>query len=71
MGELGDCLGELGDLSTYVSVIMSVEAMEIDEPELGVRPVPVWAQPIMTYLVEDSLPGDEVSARQIDRKSVV
>ena len=51
------------------SVVMSVEAMELDEPELGVRPVLVWAQPIMTYLVEGSLPGDEVLARQIQRRS--
>ena len=50
-------------------VVMSVEAMEIDEPVLGVRPVPVWAQPIMSYMVEGSLPGDEVSARQIQRRS--
>ena len=49
-------------------VIMSVEAMKIDEPVLAVHPVPVWAQPIMTYLVEGSLQGDEVSARQIQRR---
>ena len=50
--------------------VISVDAMETDEPALGVRPVPIWAQPIMAYLVEGSLPGEEVSARQ-DRKSVV
>ena len=43
--------------------------MESDDPVLGARPVPVWAQPIMTYLVEASLPDDVVSARQIQRRS--
>ena len=45
--------------------VMSVEAMEIDEPELGTRPVPAWAQPIMAFMLDGILPSDEVSARQI------
>ena len=50
-------------------IVMSVEAMETDEPELGVRLVPSWAQPIMSYMVDGRLPSDEVSARQIQRRS--
>ena len=48
---------------------MSVDAMEIDEPVLGTRPVPAWAQPIMTFMLDGSLPSDEVSARKIQRRS--
>ena len=50
-------------------MVMSVEAMEIDEAVLGVRLVPVWAQPITSYMVDGSFPSDEVSARQIQRRS--
>ena len=48
---------------------MSVEAMEIDEPELGAHPIPAWAQPIMSFMLDGRLPSNEVSARQIQRRS--
>ena len=48
-------------------VVMSVDTMEIDEPVLGTHPVPAWAQPIMTFMLDGTLPSDEVSARQIQR----
>ena len=48
---------------------MSIEAMEIDELALGTRPVPAWAQPIISYMMDGSLPSDEISARQIQRRS--
>ena len=67
--DLGTVLEDPGTRQPVSDVIMSVEAMEIDEPAPGVRPVPVWAQPIMRYLVEGSLPSEEVSARQIQRRS--
>ena len=65
----GTPLEDLGTRQPMSDVVMSVEAMEIDGPELGVRPVPGWAQPIMSYMVDGSLPSDEVSARQIQRRS--
>ena len=65
----GTALEDPGTGQPMSGVVMSVEAAETDDPALGVRPVPVWAQPIMTYLVEGCLPGEEISARQIQRRS--
>ncbi|XP_010227152.1 uncharacterized protein LOC100834880 [Brachypodium distachyon] len=48
---------------------MVVESMEIDEPVFVTRPVPPLAQPIMSYLKDGSLPKEEVSARQIQRRA--
>ncbi|XP_024313455.1 uncharacterized protein LOC112270039 [Brachypodium distachyon] len=51
---------------------MAVEPMEVDipdEPVFATRPVPAWAQPIMSYLKYGSLPEEEVSARQIQRRA--
>ncbi|XP_014751412.1 uncharacterized protein LOC106865609 [Brachypodium distachyon] len=48
---------------------MAIEPMEIDEPVFMTRPVPVWAQPIMSYIKDESLPEDEVSARQVQRRA--
>jgi ribonuclease HI/transposase InsO family protein len=48
---------------------MSVEPMMIDEAVFTVRTVPSWAQPIMSYMVDGSLPTDEISARQVQRRA--
>lgn len=48
---------------------MTVEPMEVDEAVFATRPVPGWAQPIMSYMMDGSLPSDEVSARQVQRRS--
>ncbi|XP_024317119.1 uncharacterized protein LOC112271629 [Brachypodium distachyon] len=47
---------------------MSIEPMEVDEPVFMTHLVPTWAQPIMSYLKDGSLPEEEVSARQIQRR---
>ncbi|XP_024315649.1 uncharacterized protein LOC112271007, partial [Brachypodium distachyon] len=50
---------------------MAVEPMEIDEPDEPIfttRPVPAWAQPIVSYLKDGNLPEEEVLARQIQRR---
>ena len=49
--------------------VMSAEPMDIDIPMFPVRPVPGWAQPIMAYILEGTLPENEVEARQIVRRS--
>ena len=49
--------------------VMSEQPMEIDEPLFPARPVLEWAQPIMTYLLEDTLPDNEVEARQVFRRA--
>ncbi|XP_014754066.1 uncharacterized protein LOC106866055 [Brachypodium distachyon] len=48
---------------------MAIEPMEVDESVFMTRPVPAWAQPKMSYLKDGSLPEDEVSARQIQRRA--
>ena len=48
---------------------MSVEPIEVDEPIFLVRPVPGWAQPIMSYMVDGSQPDDEAEARRVQRRS--
>ncbi|XP_010240755.1 uncharacterized protein LOC100839784 [Brachypodium distachyon] len=48
---------------------MAIEPMEVDEPVFMTRPVPVRALPIMSYIKDGSLPEDEVSARQIQRRA--
>ena len=48
---------------------MSVDLMEVDDPIFPVRPVPGWAQPIMAYMMDGSLPSNEVEARQVQRRS--
>ncbi|XP_010229946.1 uncharacterized protein LOC104582245 [Brachypodium distachyon] len=40
-----------------------------EEPTFTTRPVPAWVQPIMSYLNDGSLPTEEVSARQIQRRA--
>jgi ribonuclease HI len=48
---------------------MSVEPMLMDEAVFTVRAVPSWAQPIMSYMVDGSLPSEEILARQIQRRA--
>ena len=48
---------------------MSVDLMEVDDPVFPVRPVPGWAQPIMAYMMDGSLPSNEVEARQVQRRA--
>ena len=47
---------------------MSVEAMEVDDLVFPVRPVPGWAQPIMSYMIYGSLPSDETKAKRVQRR---
>ena len=46
---------------------LSAEPMEIDEPVplCMICPAPKWAQAIMSYMEDGSLPDDEVLARQV------
>jgi hypothetical protein len=48
---------------------MSVEMMQVDEAIFVVREVPSWAQPILAYLTDGSLPTEEVLARRTMRRS--
>ena len=48
---------------------MSVDLMEVDDPVFPVRPVPGWAQPLMAYMMDGSLPSNEVEAMQVQRRS--
>ena len=66
----------LQDSGTRELVLMSEsgisdDPMDLDEPVplCMVRPAPKWGQPIMSYLEDGSLPNDEISARQIQRRS--
>jgi ribonuclease HI len=49
--------------------VMSVDLMEVDDLIFPVHPVPEWAQPIMAYMMDGSLPSNEVEARQVQRRS--
>ena len=60
--------------STEAMLVDSVEAlqiepMEIGEPIFDVRIVPEWAQPILAYLMDGTLPKDQVMSRTIVRKA--
>ena len=48
---------------------MWLEAMLIDEPIFPVKPIPSWAEPIMSFLARGELPEQEVAARQIQRRA--
>ena len=51
--------------------VTRAEPMDIDEPVplCMIRPVPKWAQGIMSYMEDGELPDNEVLARQIQRRS--
>ena len=46
-----------------------VDPMSVDEPLFPQHPVPVWAQQIMRFLVDGTLPSEEVEARKIQRRA--
>ena len=48
---------------------MSADMMDIDEQIFPVRPILGWAQPIMSYMIEGSLPDDPTEARHIQRRA--
>ena len=48
---------------------MMAEPMQIDETIFVVNQVPSWGEPIITFLTSGVLPNDEVSARQVQRRS--
>jgi hypothetical protein len=48
---------------------VSVEVMEIDQPVFTARKVPLWARPIMDFMVDGQLPADEAEARHVMRRS--
>src|SRR3954467_4947497 len=48
---------------------MSAEPMEIDG-ESDIEPlIPTWEQPIFNYLKDETLPNDEILARQTERRA--
>jgi len=55
--------------------IMAAEPMEVDQPtEVGeelfpLHPVPEWAEQIMRFITEGSLPSDTTEARRIQRRA--
>ena len=48
---------------------MSADMMDVDEEIFPVRPVPGWAQRIMSYMIDGTLPEDPTEARRIQRRS--
>jgi hypothetical protein len=48
---------------------VSIEVMEIDQTVFTAREVPLWARPIMDFMVNGQLPLDEAEARRILRRS--
>ena len=46
-----------------------VDPMSVDEPLFLQHPVPAWAQQIMTYLVDGTLPSEEMEARKVQRRA--
>jgi ribonuclease HI len=48
---------------------VSVEMMEIDQAVFTVREVPLWAHPIMDFLVDGQVPADENEAHRVTRRS--
>jgi hypothetical protein len=48
---------------------ISAEMMEIDQAVFTVREVPLWARPIMDFLVDGQVPADETEARRVTRRS--
>src|SRR3954466_5719625 len=50
-------------------VVMSAENMEIDSETTPEKITPVWAQPILSFLRDVTLPNNEVLARQTVRRA--
>jgi hypothetical protein len=48
---------------------VSVKMMEIDQTVFTVREVPLWARPIMDFLVDGQVPADETEAHRVTRRS--
>ena len=44
---------------------MSADMMDVDEQIFPVRHVPGWAQSIMSYMIDGTLPDDPIEARRI------
>jgi hypothetical protein len=49
--------------------IMAAEPMEVDEKLFPLHPVPEWAEQIMKFITEGSLPSDTTEARRIQRRA--
>ena len=49
--------------------VMSADMMDVDEEVFPVRPVPEWARPIMSYMVDGTLPEDPTEARRVQRRA--
>ena len=49
--------------------IMATEPMEIDERLFPLHPVPEWAEQIMNFIADGSLPSDTTEARRIQRRA--
>ena len=48
---------------------MLVDMMDVDELIFPVCPVSGWAQPVIAYMIDGSLPSDQTEARLVQRRS--
>ena len=49
--------------------IMVAEPMEVDKELFPLHPVPEWAEQIMKFITEGSMPSDTTEARRIQRRA--
>jgi hypothetical protein len=59
----------LGNGQKLIEEIMAAEPVEINEHLFPLHPVPEWAEEIMKFMSEGSLPNDETEARRVQRRS--
>jgi transposase InsO family protein len=59
----------LGNGQKLIEEIMAAEPVEVDEHLFPLHPVPEWAEEIMKFMSEGSLPSDETEARRVQRRS--
>ena len=52
-----------------IEEIMAVDPVEPNEHLFPLHPVPEWAQQIMSFMSDDTLPSDETESRRIQRRS--
>ena len=55
----------LGNGQRLIEEIMAAEPVEVDEHLFPLHPVPEWAEEIMRFMSEGSLPNDETEARRV------
>ena len=64
-----DALQIMGNGQKLIEEIMAVEPVEANEHIFPLHPVPKWAEEIMKFMSEGSLPNDETKARRVQRRS--